>query len=67
MIGAKINNSDANKVHQKDKHTMQLKGLKSNHTGRLVIVKNDINKKGIPKSSNILKSPYMLQIVLLLH
>lgn len=46
---------------------MQLKGLKSNHTGRLVIVKNEINKKGIPNNSNILKSPYMLQSVLLLH
>ena len=46
---------------------MQLKGLKSNQLGKLVIVKNDINKNGIPKSSNILKSPYMLQIVLLLH
>ena len=46
---------------------MQLNGLKSNQLGKLVIVKNEINKKGIPKSSNILKSPYMLQIVLLLH
>lgn len=33
---------------------MQLNGLKSNQLGRLVIVKNEISKKGIPKSSIIL-------------
>ena len=35
---------------------MQLKGLKSNQLGKLVIVKNEMSKKGIPKSSNILFS-----------
>jgi hypothetical protein len=33
---------------------MQLKGLKSNHEGKLVIVKNDISKNGNPKSAIIL-------------
>ena len=33
---------------------MQLKGLKSNQLGKLVIVKNDMSKKGIPKSSSII-------------
>lgn len=67
MIGANIKNKLPNNVHQKDRHTMQLKGLKFNQFGRLVNVKNEISKNGIPKISNILKSPYMLQIVLWLH
>lgn len=37
---------------------MQLKGLKFNQLGKLVSVKNEINKNGIPNSASILKSPY---------
>ena len=54
VIGANINNSTLNNVLQKERHTMQLKGLKSNQLGKLPAVKNEIHKKGNPKSAIIL-------------